>query len=360
MDTMLDFTQPCKDNSDLTSVKWIHGSISAKHNTDPDIQIHYHNDHTVILRQNMAVHYEAPFLFLLFGTQRAILLDTGATLSPSYFPLRQTVDELINKWLEKHHPAARDTDDPPYELVIAHTHLHRDHYEGDAQFENRPHTKFVEKTLEGTKSFYKFQNWPDDIPTYDLGGGRILHILATPGHEDAEVTIYDKYSQILFTGDLILPGRLYIRDWDAFISSLHRIKKFCESQSQTSDESSAEVAVVKYLVGCHIEMSIYPGEDYLIRTNYQPHEAPLPMTMKQLDDIINAATSIDGKAGWHRFDDFLIVFPVPGRYFAYENMDDDAMAGDVCQTCRLDREKKKKEAGICSFLSPPEKQQKLE
>ena len=41
-------------------VRWIHGSESAKHNTDPDIQVHWYDEHTVILRQNMAINYEAP------------------------------------------------------------------------------------------------------------------------------------------------------------------------------------------------------------------------------------------------------------------------------------------------------------
>lgn len=67
-------------------VSWIHGSESAKHNTDPDIQAHLYDEHTVVLRQNMAVHYEAPFLFLLFGNARAVLIDTGATASAEYFP----------------------------------------------------------------------------------------------------------------------------------------------------------------------------------------------------------------------------------------------------------------------------------
>ena len=35
----------------------------------------------MILRQNMAIDYEAPFLYLLFGGDRALLLDTGATAS---------------------------------------------------------------------------------------------------------------------------------------------------------------------------------------------------------------------------------------------------------------------------------------
>ncbi|MGB7247669.1 MAG: MBL fold metallo-hydrolase, partial [Phormidesmis sp.] len=185
-------------------VNWIHGSISAKHNRDPDIQVHAYNEHTVILRQNMAVHVEAPFMYLLFGNERAILLDTGATRSPDFFPLRQTVDDLIDQWLTRY---PRDC----YPLVVAHTHLHRDHFEADSQFANRPDTVVVGKSLEETIAFYGFQNWPQDEVTFDLGD-RILQIMATPGHEAAEVSIYDPYTHILFTGDIFYPGRLYIED----------------------------------------------------------------------------------------------------------------------------------------------------
>ena len=68
-----------KFSAEPLGVKWIHGSPSAKHNTDPDLQVHWYDDHTVLLRQNKAIDYEAPFLFLLFGDRRAVLIDTGAT-----------------------------------------------------------------------------------------------------------------------------------------------------------------------------------------------------------------------------------------------------------------------------------------
>src|SRR5215469_15290593 len=84
------------------AVAWIHGSEAAKYNTDPDIQVHACDEHTYILRQNKAVHYEAPFMFLLFGRHRAVLLDTGATENPRFFPLRQTVDEIVDGWLARH------------------------------------------------------------------------------------------------------------------------------------------------------------------------------------------------------------------------------------------------------------------
>lgn len=292
-------------------VKWIHGSISAKHNTDPDIQVHAYNEHTIILRQNRAVHAEAPFMFLLFGNERAILLDTGATRSPKFFPLRPTVDSLIHDWLGRHPRAS-------YPLVVAHTHLHRDHFEADPQFFDRPDTVVVGKSLTDTIEFYGFQNWPRDIVPFDLGG-RVLQVMATPGHEEAEVSIYDPYAQLLFTGDLLYPGRLYICDWEAFKDSIDRMIAFCDAHPVT------------HLLGCHIEMSIYPRLDYLIRTTYQPEERPLQMTVNQLSSVRTAIDQIDGKPGIHVFDDYIIYNGVPDRYFSYEDGNPDAPPGAVCE-----------------------------
>lgn len=214
------------------NVQWIHGSISPKHNTDPDIQVHAYNEHTYIMRQNMAVHYEAPFMFLLFGNERAILLDTGATRSPEFFPLRQTVDELIERWLALYPRQS-------YSLVVAHTHLHRDHFEADSQFLTRPNTQVVGRSLEDTLAFYRFSDWPAEVVSFDLGG-RVLQVMGSPGHEDAEVSIYDPYTQILFTGDIFYPGRLYINDWNAFKSSIERLIAFTTTHPVT------------HLLGCHI------------------------------------------------------------------------------------------------------------
>ena len=293
-------------------VQWIHGSISPKHNTDPEIQVHAYNEHTYILRQNMAVHYEAPFLFLLFGNDRAILLDTGATRSPDFFPLRHTVDTLIEQWLDKN-PR------PSYSLVVAHTHLHRDHFEADAQFVDRPNTAMVGRSLAATLEFYGFQDWPNDIVPFDLGG-RVLQVMGTPGHEDAEVSIYDPYTQLCFTGDLLYPGRLYIRDWDEFCSSIERMIAFTDTHPVT------------HLLGCHVEMSIYPRLDYLIRTNYQPYECPLQMTVKQLHSVRDAIIQVNGKPGIYVFDDYIIYNGSPDRYFSYENMDPNAAPGDLRPT----------------------------
>ena len=107
------------------------------------------SDSTIQLRQPKAAHWEAPFLFLLFGTERALLLDTGASADAEHLPLRETVDALIDEWLRTH-PR------PDYELVVAHTHAHGDHIAADGQFAGRPRTTVVGTTIDEVIAFFGF------------------------------------------------------------------------------------------------------------------------------------------------------------------------------------------------------------
>ncbi|MFJ5780385.1 MBL fold metallo-hydrolase [Streptomyces sp. NPDC093094] len=253
-------------------VRWIHGSPSSKHNTDPDIQVHAYDEHTVILRQNMAIDYEAPFLFLLFGNTQAVLIDTGATASPEFFPLRQVVDELVDGWLARH--PRQD-----YHLLVLHTHGHGDHIAGDSQFTDRPDTTVVDADLATAWKYFGFDEDPTATARVDLGG-RTLECLATPGHHEAAVTFYDPWTGILLTGDTVYPGRLYIQNWSAFTRTIDRLIEFCRHRPVT------------HVLGCHIEMTTEPGVDYPIRTTHQPHEPPLQMTTRHLHEIRTALSEI--------------------------------------------------------------------
>ena len=272
-------------------VAWIHGSPSAKHDTNAEIQVHHYDEATVLLRQNMAIDYEAPFMFLLFGTAQAVLIDTGATPSPDHFPLRRVVDQLVDTWLGRH-----PHDD--YRLLVLHTHGHGDHIAGDAQFSDRPHTKVVDAELDNVLRWFDFGADGDGVARVDLGG-RVLECLATPGHHPAAVTFYDSATGLLFTGDTVYPGRLHVQDWAAFTRSIDRLLDFCAHRPVT------------HVVGCHIEMTTQPGVDYPVRTTYQPDEPPLQMTVSQLRAVRAAITSVADHPGWHRFPEFLLYRPTP-------------------------------------------------
>lgn len=267
-------------------VSWIHGSPSAKHNTDPDIQVYWYDPHTVILRQNMAINYEAPFMFLLFGNTHALLVDTGATKSADFFPLRRVVDELTEQWLREH-PRS------DYGLLVVHTHPHGDHVAGDAQFAGRPDTRVVGTALTEVRAFFGLGEDLDKLGSVDLGG-RVLDCVASPGHHEAAVTLYDPYSGILLTGDTVYPGRLYVDDWPAFRDTIDRLIGFAAARPVT------------HVLGCHIEMTSQPGVDYPIRYTYQPDEPPLELAVGDLLAISLAIDEIGDRPGRHAYPNFIV------------------------------------------------------
>jgi hypothetical protein len=72
----IDFATDAPVDGDL-DVRWIHGSPRRTPDSDPAFQVHRYDTHTYVLRQSKALSAEAPFLYLLFGNEWAVLLDTG-------------------------------------------------------------------------------------------------------------------------------------------------------------------------------------------------------------------------------------------------------------------------------------------
>jgi glyoxylase-like metal-dependent hydrolase (beta-lactamase superfamily II) len=282
----IDFAAEAPVRGDL-DVRWNHGSPRGSTNADPPFQVHRYDPHTYVLRQSKALTAEAPFLYLLFGNQRALLLDTGAVKKTEGNPLRETIDSIVDTWLEEH---PRES----YELVVAHTHGHHDHTLGDAQFADRPTTTVVDAEPSAMKAFFGFTYWPNQIVQFDLGG-RVLDLTGTPGHHRASLTIYDPWSGFLITADNVLPGRIYAFDFPTYLDSMERTLEFAGARRVT------------HVMGCHIEMSSEPGRDYPAGCSYQPNEVPLQMTVEQLVAVRDAAQSVKDQPGAHRFDDFLIM-----------------------------------------------------
>jgi glyoxylase-like metal-dependent hydrolase (beta-lactamase superfamily II) len=277
--SMIDFGTGAPVATDL-DVRWIHGSLSARRSSDPKIGVQACDAHTFVLRQSKAVSYEAPFMYLFCGNDRALLLDTGASRDPAEFPLRDTVDGILQNWLA-------DNPRRNYELVVAHTHGHNDHVAG------RPSTTIVASELEAVQSFFGFTSWPEQAVQLDLGG-RVLDVTGIPGHHAASIAVHDPWTGFLVTGDTVYPGRLYVRDMPAFTASLDRLVAFAAARQVT------------HVLGCHIEMTATPGRDYPIGSTYQPDEPPLQMTLEQLTAVREAAASVAGRPGAHVFDDFII------------------------------------------------------
>ncbi len=259
---------------------WIHGSVSARHNTDVRVQIHRYNEHTYILRQNPAVNWEAPFMYLLFGEDGALLIDTGATEEAEYFPIRASVDRIMARWSAANRRG-------PVKLTVITTSDAPAQTAGLAQFHDRPDTILMSGVADDSKS-------PEGMGTIDLGG-RIVTVLRSPGVSDAGIVLYDPYTDFLFTGTAFLPGRIVIRDFDAYRASLERLLAFVETHP------------VKWLMGGQIDMSRSPGVDYRLRSHYRPAEHPLQMPPGALAECYDVVHLINGARRVEILADFIVM-----------------------------------------------------
>lgn len=276
---------------------WIHGSVSAKHNTDPRIQVHRYNEHSYILRQNPAVDWEAPFMYLLLGTERALLLDAGATANPDHFPLRATVDALLERWAGANGVAVP-------ELVVMTTSDAPAQVEGLSQFRDRPATTVVEPTVAAVSAAVGLDAWPAATGTLELGD-RELVVLPTPGVADMALSVYDPYTDFLLTGTTMLPGRVVIRDFAAYDASIERLRDFAAAHP------------VKWVMGGQIDMSAVPGIDYRLRSNYRPNERGLQLDPAQLAVARDVVKLINGEKRVEILADFIVMNGVGRGYRAY-------------------------------------------
>ncbi len=227
----------------------------------PDFQVHEYNPDFLILRQSGCSHYEKPFLYLIFGQEKALLLDTGAG-TPD---VRTVVMAAVKKWCERN---GRES----IPLIVAHTHNHSDHVAGDRQFQGIPHVTFVGAHIDTAVKYWGFQRWPDEILEFDLGD-RVLEIFGVPGHQRASIAVYDRETAILITGDIVYPGRLYVDDPAAFAASIDRLVDFTGTR------------VVSHVLGCHIEQTDTPYLEYPIGSIYQPNEHELELNRGNLLEL---------------------------------------------------------------------------
>jgi hydroxyacylglutathione hydrolase len=266
-------------------VRWIHGARDCRSSTDPPLQAHRAEERTFIFRQSKCTNFEAPFSYLLVGAERALLLDTGAESdSGDAIPVRARVEEALAE-------CGVATDSP---LVIAHSHSHGDHMQGDGQFRNRPQTTVIAPSQSAITTFFGIDPWPEGTGRLDLGG-RELTILAIPGHEPAHIAVYDASTQALLSGDTFYPGLLVVNDWPSYRASAGRLAAF------------ARTYPVSWLLGAHVEMGRTPGELYPPPTTFQPDEHPLQLKPFDLFQWAEACEKLgDDATGEHGFGKFVL------------------------------------------------------
>lgn len=277
-------TNEVQPKSTLFKQPW----ISGLDKNEPTLQVQYLNDNIAVIRQSLKTSFEAPFIYLIFGQEKALLIDTGA----GGVDLRSTIDELIETRLQS-------TGHNSLALVVMHSHAHGDHTAGDEQFINRENTVVIGHEPNDVASFFSINNWPGETKPYDLGN-YMLDIIPTPGHQDSHIMIYDRTTQLLFSGDVLYPGRLYFQcgKADLFQQSINRLVEFTKTNP------------VAWVLGAHIELAQTIGKSYNSNDLKRKDERLLEMSAKIITDVQLALQKMDSQPRVTAYDDF-ILFPHP-------------------------------------------------
>jgi len=158
-----------------------------------------------------------PWMYLIVGEQKAMLIDTGFGIGN----LRGLCDKLTGG----------------KELIVANTHAHVDHAGGNFQFEKVYCHEFdapqlVHQMLPGRwdplfdgegNGIYASCKKTDVIPfrpyevagvengyTFDLGGGHEIELIHTAGHSSGHAAFLDKKNRNLIAGDDIISMRVSV------------------------------------------------------------------------------------------------------------------------------------------------------
>jgi hydroxyacylglutathione hydrolase len=250
----------------------------------PDWEVHEYNEDFYILRESGCIHYEKPFLYLIFGEDKALLEDTGA----GEVQTAPFVMGLLAKW-------AKQRNHTPVSLIVIHSHGHSDHTAGDKQFQNLANLQFIAATPGEIQKAAGISNWPEDLGKIDLGG-RALDVIPIPGHHTASIALYDRRTGILLTGDSLYPGRLYTSEADVptYAASAQRLADF------------VQIHPIAHVLGTHIEQTRTPYVDYPRGTAYQPEEHSIELSRAHVIELNDAFQRMRGKPTTVALPDFTI------------------------------------------------------
>jgi hydroxyacylglutathione hydrolase len=266
---------------------WLNGGPNCL--TIPDWQVHEYNEDFYILRESGCINAEKPFLYVIFGEDKALLEDTGVPERGTgrVLSTAPVILDLMAQWAKRKKHA-------PVSLVVIHSHSHGDHTAADGQFKGQPNVQFIAAAPDEIQKGAGIKTWPTDIGQIDLGK-RIIDVIPIPGHDVASIALYDRVTGNLMTGDSLYPGRLYARDLPGYAASAKRLVDFVKSYP------------VAHVLGAHIEEGAQPYFDYPQGTLYFPQEHVLELSRAHVFELDEAFRKMAGKPVKVVFPDFSVI-----------------------------------------------------
>lgn len=229
----IDVHRPIKSNMKCRKIRWReaenpvrwafekqlreHDRTKREFAVDPYAEVYQFRDNLYGIYLESLDGMGDPWSYLLVGPQKAMLIDTGFGLGD----LKGLVEEIIG--------------DMP--LIVVNTHAHFDHAYGNAQFDTVYCHEYEVKNMERARSphiwDYLFDEngngiWSefdrkDIIPfrnyeivglpnhhIFNLGGDYEVELIFLPGHTCGHAVYLDKKNRILFGGDDMCIGALFI------------------------------------------------------------------------------------------------------------------------------------------------------
>jgi glyoxylase-like metal-dependent hydrolase (beta-lactamase superfamily II) len=176
--------------------------------------------------------------YLIVGQKRALLFDTGMGIS-NIRKLAEGLTSLPLSVLNSHTHNDHVGDNWRFskqEIYAMDTPFTRANARGsraDAQAEIapgqlcRPLPANFDATSYSTRPF-QIGHWLHDGDKIDLGG-RVLQVIAAPGHTPDSIALLDRQNGLLFTGDTYYPGPIFLyrpeTDLDAYEATLARLSR---------------------------------------------------------------------------------------------------------------------------------------
>jgi glyoxylase-like metal-dependent hydrolase (beta-lactamase superfamily II) len=172
--------------------------------------------------------------YLVTGSRKAVLFDTGMGISN----IKAVAEELTK-----------------LPISVLNSHTHNDHVGDNWRFRDiyGRDMPFTRKNARGSRSdaqaelapgelcgalpagfdraayrtrAFHISHWLHDGEKISLGG-RVLQVVATPGHTPDSISLLDESNGLLFTGDMYYPGLIYLyrpeTDLDAYTASIRKM-----------------------------------------------------------------------------------------------------------------------------------------
>ena len=172
--------------------------------------------------------------YLILGTDRALLFDTGMGISNIQAVasgLTKLPVSVVNSHTHNDHVGDNWRFSDVYGMDTDFTRANARGSKQDAQEELAPEelcgalpAGFDAKAY-ATKPFH-ITHWLHDGDRIDLGG-RTLKVIGTPGHTPDAIALLDEKNGLLFTGDSFYLGPIYLyrpeTDLDAYVASMQKL-----------------------------------------------------------------------------------------------------------------------------------------